>query len=215
MSASQVLIKIPEPLTKRGIEISFPYRLPASLWHSPGTFAVNLHPSLLPAYRGPDPLFWQLQHGETQTGISLHMITEDLDTGPIIAQKPLTLPAGESQQALEILLAKQGTQVFCELLTRFIVNPIHQDQAIASYQGMPTPQHYLLDTHWPAQQAFNFMRGTVSPSGAYPVLIQGARHTLQVALKVEAKRTLDTAFIQENDTLVIQFSPGVLHAKPV
>jgi methionyl-tRNA formyltransferase len=42
---------------------------------------LNLHPSLLPAYRGPAPLFWMARQGETQAGVTLHFLDEGLDTG--------------------------------------------------------------------------------------------------------------------------------------
>src|SRR4029450_2388359 len=70
--------------------------------------ALNLHPSLLPAYRAPAPLFWQLRAGETRTGVTVHRIDAGVDTGDIVSQRDLALPDGLGRDGLEALLAAGG-----------------------------------------------------------------------------------------------------------
>lgn len=48
---------------------------------------VNLHPSLLPFYRGPSPVYWCLEHGEERSGYTLHEVTERIDDGPVLRQE--------------------------------------------------------------------------------------------------------------------------------
>ena len=64
----------------------FPYIFPSALLQLPRYGCLNLHPSLLPAYRGPLPLFWMARQGERQAGVTLHFLDEGLDTGDIVAQ---------------------------------------------------------------------------------------------------------------------------------
>ena len=65
---------------------------------------LNVHPTLLPAYRGPSPSFWQLWDGVRETGVSIHLVAPGIDTGPVVAQARFALPAGAT---LAELLAGQ------------------------------------------------------------------------------------------------------------
>jgi methionyl-tRNA formyltransferase len=201
----------------------FPFRLPAALLQWPTQWAINLHPSLLPAYRGPNPVFWQLRNGESHTGISLHLLSEALDAGPVLAQKRVGFPQGASADELDTLLAQQGTEALCENLCDAIpaqtLNAREQDPHTATYQPLPTPEDYVLDNHWSAERAYNFMRGTHRPAGGYPVLLDGQWQWLHTALSFDGTQSLGTHLTrhlsQQDEALAIQFSPGVLRAKPV
>ena len=96
----------------------FPFKLPASLWKSSRWYCWNLHPSLLPKYRGPNPLFWQIQNHETETGITLHQVTGDLDAGDILGKRPKTLPVQKDAEILNEWVAKSGVELFVEALEK-------------------------------------------------------------------------------------------------
>ncbi|NNG14670.1 MAG: hypothetical protein HKM22_05870, partial [Gammaproteobacteria bacterium] len=89
----------------------FPWRIPAALLAVPRHGWWNLHPSLLPAYRGPDPLFWQQQAGDTTTGITLHQMDEELDTGPILGAATVSLPLAHLRESEQILGVEGGQLV--------------------------------------------------------------------------------------------------------
>jgi methionyl-tRNA formyltransferase len=74
----------------------FPRRIPPPLLALPPLGFLNIHPALLPAHRGPAPLFWTLRAGERRSGVTLHLMDTGLDTGPIVAQAPIELPDGIS-----------------------------------------------------------------------------------------------------------------------
>lgn len=63
----------------------------------PRVGVINIHPSLLPKYRGPLPIFWMLYHGESQAGVTFQWMTERIDAGPIVAQFPVALDARRSE----------------------------------------------------------------------------------------------------------------------
>ncbi len=88
----------------------FPYRLPLAVRRVPEKDALNLHPSLLPRYRGPTPLFWQFRCGETNTGVTLHRLAQELDRGDIIAQKRVTQPDGIDATEADDRLAVHGAR---------------------------------------------------------------------------------------------------------
>jgi methionyl-tRNA formyltransferase len=186
----------------------------------PTRLAINLHPSLLPAYRGPEPLFWQLRQGETNTGFSLHVLTKELDTGPILLQEPVTFPTGASRNELDTIFARQGAEAFSGLLSEAALSTTvlatsEQNPQAASYYPPPRPHDYALNTNWSAQHAYNFIRGTHTPVNGYPILLDGQQYHLVTALSVEPGQTLGHNFLLLDEEILIQFSPGVLHAKPV
>ena len=83
-----------------GVVSCFPHRLHENLLKLPAFGCYNLHPSLLPQYRGPTPLFWQLRQGETETGVTLHKMCAGIDTGDIVAQQRLLIDDGISELEL-------------------------------------------------------------------------------------------------------------------
>lgn len=61
---------------------------------------INFHPSLLPRYRGPEPLFWQVLSAERESGLSAHLMTQRIDGGPILAQVPVAIQPDDSAGSL-------------------------------------------------------------------------------------------------------------------
>ncbi len=61
-------------------------KIPQAILDIPVHGSFNLHPSLLPAYRGPAPVFWQFRDGLSEFGVTLHRMTETMDAGEIVAQ---------------------------------------------------------------------------------------------------------------------------------
>jgi UDP-4-amino-4-deoxy-L-arabinose formyltransferase / UDP-glucuronic acid dehydrogenase (UDP-4-keto-hexauronic acid decarboxylating) len=80
--------------------------------------SVNVHPSLLPHYRGKDPLFWAILRGERQVGVTLHRLTEAMDQGPILYQQPVAVPDGATSETLAALVDREGAALIPELVAR-------------------------------------------------------------------------------------------------
>ena len=91
-----------------GIVSCYPYRLQSDLLQLPRFGCYNLHPSLLPKYRGPAPLFWQFRHGEPETGVTLHQMDHRIDAGDIVAQVRLPMSDAISETDLSRQCATQG-----------------------------------------------------------------------------------------------------------
>lgn len=116
----------------------YPWRMTSELYELCPLGAVNLHPSLLPAYRGPDPIYWQLRDAVTRSGASLHRVTARLDAGAIVAQSAYALTGGEEPADLTRALARLGAELFAG----FLENPHAalrdarpQDERRASWYG--------------------------------------------------------------------------------
>ena len=196
----------------------FPFRLPEFCIRWPKLACLNIHPSLLPQYRGPDPLFWQFHKHELQTGVSLHIVTSRLDAGPIVNQKIFPLIDGITRQETEVSLAKKGADLFTELLTGNIIQGVYsqqQNEQNASYHPNPSNNDYEISLDWSAHHAFNFIRGTCSPTGYYDIKINGEHLKIISTAEYTNNGNISGLTQELNGELLIQFSPGILRVKYV
>ena len=81
--------------------------------------ALNLHPSLLPKYRGIDPIGEQLKQLENRFGVSLHLLSNEYDCGDIVAQSEVFPKNKTSRKEIESACAKKGAELFIEALQRY------------------------------------------------------------------------------------------------
>jgi methionyl-tRNA formyltransferase len=118
----------------------FPQRLPRAVLAMPPLGCLNVHPSLLPAYRGPSPGYWVLRNGERQTGVTIHLMDERLDTGDILAQRAFAVPPGITPDALEQQCAVLGGPLLAQAVRALAAGTAvrtPQDPARASYYSWP------------------------------------------------------------------------------
>ena len=190
----------------------FPWRIPASLLAIPTYGFLNLHPARLPDYRGPAPLFWQLRDGVQSSGVTLHWMDERFDTGAITAQAPLILPDGISGPAADQRYGDLGARLFDQVLSELAQGnvPRQAQPPGGSYQSWPQAEDFTIHTHWSAQRAFNFMRGTAEWQQPYPLQIGDTHVMLTHALDYEPDAQQSTPFAQSGAIVTIQFQPGIL-----
>lgn len=106
----------------------------------PRVAAVNVHPSLLPAYRGPKPCYWVLQEGQARTGVTFHRIDEGIDTGAILAQRELEITSNDTEIGLRQrcgLLAGEMAGDVVRGVRDGTLEPRPQDESLAGYRGKP------------------------------------------------------------------------------
>jgi len=96
------------------------YKIPAALFTIPKYGFFNIHFSLLPAYRGPSPLFWQIRNGETTSGITIHQMTDEFDAGPMLAQQETAISPGETCGLFAARLSVQTVGVITQAIKRLI-----------------------------------------------------------------------------------------------
>lgn len=139
----------------------YPYRVPESLLDSVPSGWFNIHPSLLPDYRGPSPVFWQLRDGLDRIGVTLHRMSPELDLGPVLTQRTFDLPDGSSLSTLSRQAGRVGALLYLDFDSRAAADtsPARtQDPAMGSYQTFPHPEDFRIDPEWPALRVFNFIR---------------------------------------------------------
>ncbi len=185
----------------------FGRKLPDAILALPAVGCFNLHPSLLPAYRGPVPLFWQFRHGVHAFGITLHRMTPLLDAGDIIAQAGVELPGGIDHQQASRLLAEAGSK----LLQRDEWAGCAQDESKASYYGFPAAADFAVSTTWSARRMYNFICATRERQRVYPCKVAGRVYRLVDAdLCRESGRS---ALLIEGERITLPCSPGFVRAR--
>ncbi len=98
--------------------------VPAEVLSMPRLGALNLHPSLLPRHRGAAPIQTAILEGDTQTGVTIIQMDEGLDTGPIVAQRAVTLSGDESAPDLEARLSAVASDLLNETLGPWLAGEI-------------------------------------------------------------------------------------------
>lgn len=206
--------------TKRpdlAIVAGFPYRIPPAWLEIPLEGFINVHPSLLPAHRGPAPLFWTVRAGETETGVSLHYMDENFDTGDIIYQTAVTLNIGDSGLAHTLRLAEAGSELACLAARRYREAgslPRRPQPTGGSHESAPGVQDFQISTDWPAERAFYFMRGTAGRLQPYALLLGDMlRLDVREALSYEVEGKLGAPYVRDGETMLVQFAPGVLRVR--
>ena len=114
--------------------------LPPELLQIPPMGVVNVHPSLLPLYRGPSPVVSVILDGESQTGVTVMLLDEGMDTGPILAQSPPVQLSGDEKGAdLQGRLFKEGVSMLPGVLKGLedgSITPTPQNDALATITGL-------------------------------------------------------------------------------
>ena len=123
------------------VSCSFSQIMRQSILDTPKIAAVNIHPSLLPKYRGPLPSFWVLKHRETESGVTFHLMDAKIDNGNVIEQFSLTIEQGWDEDELTGRLFAIAGEKAAGVLKRFVEGdstPYAQDESAASYYSFPT-----------------------------------------------------------------------------
>jgi len=127
--------------------------LPPSVLDIPRYRCINIHPSLLPKFRGPSPVAAAILAGDKFTGVSLMLMDRGLDTGPVLAQAQVPISAQDTTGSLTAKLSLIGAQLLVEILPRWTrgeIVPRPQNEAEASYTGTLSKREGAIDWRLPA-----------------------------------------------------------------
>lgn len=131
-----------------GILVSYGKIIPKSILDlfSPGI--INVHPSLLPKYRGPSPIESAIANRDNKTGVTIMELVSAMDAGPIYSQAPYALDYTETKPELYDTLFTLGTNILISKLPSILsreLQPIPQDESSASYCSLLSKQDGELD----------------------------------------------------------------------
>ena len=144
--------------------------LPLDTLRAPSVGCANIHPSLLPRYRGPSPVVTALLNGDESTGVTLMMPDEGMDTGPILAARETVISESEDAPALTARLFEMGAALLVETLPaweRGEVSPRPQDDALATVTSLVRREDGEIDWRLPARQIERMTRAYQPWPGAF------------------------------------------------
>lgn len=134
---------------------------------------INIHPSLLPRYRGPTPIETALLNGDPKTGVSIMQLTAGMDEGPVYRQEVVTLRESEDKFQSYERIAQAGTHLFFDCLPLIIkgsLKPVPQDETQASYSRLIKKEDGLLDWQKTAVQLANEIRAYAEWPQSYMII---------------------------------------------
>lgn len=144
--------------------------LPPAVLSAPVHGCLNLHASILPAYRGAAPIQWALANGDAETGVSLMQMDAGMDTGPVFAVRRLPIPAamnaGELTAALaELAAAMVGDELLDAVAGRLGLLP--QDERLATHAPPIVKEYLAIDWAQPSVRIVNQVRAFAPAPGAF------------------------------------------------
>lgn len=154
------------PYAELIISAGFRSPIAAMIFRKTSLGAYNLHPSLLPRYRGRSPLNWAILNGESEVGLTLHHMVEEVDAGPIVAQRALPIGADEPVSSVVARVDREIEPLLREawpLLVEGRAPAVDQDHSRAHYFGGRSPEDGRLDFAWPARRLHNLVRAVSEP----------------------------------------------------
>jgi len=142
--------------------VAYGRKLPPPILQAAPHGAVNLHFSLLPAYRGAAPVAWALARGETETGVTTFRLDEGLDTGDVLEQRRVPIEPHEHAPALLARLAAIGAGLLTDTLARLAdgsARPVPQDASRASLAPLLQREAGDWSPAWTARELEGRVRG--------------------------------------------------------
>ena len=168
--------------------------IPKDILNTPKFNSLNLHPSLLPKYRGPSPIQTAILNNDKTTGITIMLMDEKMDHGPIISQIEIKINDQFNYQTLEKKLSQEAADLLIKTLPQYFQNKIKpkpQKEEKASYTKILTRQDGKINWQQTAQEierkirAFYPWPGTWTELNGKRIKILKAKITNQGFLKLE------------------------------
>ncbi len=152
------------------IVAAFGQILPQSVLDQPRYGTLNIHASLLPKYRGADPIAEAILQGDKETGVSIMKLDVGIDTGPVLLRRSIPLTEDETTRSLTPKLADLGAQALLEALPGWIagtITPQQQDEQRATHTRMLKKEDGALNWQLPASALARQVRAYDPWPGTY------------------------------------------------
>jgi len=152
--------------------------IPDKILRLPIRGCLNIHPSLLPKYRGATPIESAIINGEKFNGISIILLDEEMDHGPLVAQKKISISDNTYYPEIRDLYATSGGELLADILPDWLaqkIKPIEQNHLEATYTKKITKSDGLISLSDHNQINYNKIRALTPWPGAYFILKQKDR----------------------------------------
>lgn len=153
------------------IVATYDRRIPASIIALARTAAINIHPSLLPKYRGPCPEFWAVRNGDDETGVTIHYLDDGFDTGAIILQERIPINVSDTLGMVLYRFASTAARMVVKLLDLLQKDArlfsVPQDERDASRAPFVTSDDLRIDWTQPVKSIYDLIRAANPVGGAW------------------------------------------------
>jgi len=152
------------------VVVAFGQILKKEALHTPGVYAVNIHSSLLPKYRGAAPTNWAIMNGDAVSGVTIIKMNEKMDEGDIILKKEIAIDKDDTNITLSEKLADIGADALLEAIESISAGKAgftKQDDSAATYAPKLKKEDGLINWNEPAVNIHNKVRGLLPWPGAY------------------------------------------------
>ena len=160
------------------VVVAYGQYIPPSVLSLPEHGAINLHPSLLPKYRGSSPIQWAVANGDTQTGVTILYVSEKMDAGDIILQREIPIGSDDTSATLEPVLAVAGAELLMKAVEQTRNGTVQrhpQDDTAATEVRKLTKEDGHLDWALSAATLRNRIRGFTPWPGCFCETPDGQR----------------------------------------
>lgn len=144
--------------------------LPEETFDMPRLLSLNVHPSLLPRYRGPSPVATAVLNGDDITGVTIIQVSAEMDAGPIVAQRETPIEPSETTEDLTFRLFQMGVEILVEILPaweRGEIRPEPQDESQVVVTHLLSRKNGDIDWNRPAEEIARMVRAYYPWPGTY------------------------------------------------
>ncbi len=195
------------------ILLSYGTMIPQEILDSFPLGIINIHPSLLPKYRGPSPVQTTLLNGDQEAGVSIMLLVKEMDAGPIIAQEKIKVELEDNHETLNNKLFSLGNKLLLDNLQKYIDKEIEthsQDNNQATYAEMIKKEDGLINWEDSAEKINNKIRAFYNWPGAYTHFNDKLLKIIKAEIKEgNTDHQLGEIFL-EDDKIAIQTKKGLL-----
>ena len=175
--------------------------LPKEILEVPQYSCLNVHPSLLPRWRGPSPIQFAILEDDDKTGVTIIKMTEKVDAGPILAQKEIKIGGKETYNTLHNKLAGLGAELLIETISKWIKGEIKeklQDESKANYTKVLKKEDGKIDWQKSADEIEKQIRAFYPWPGTYTM----ANNKILKILKAKVLKSINLKTYPIGKTLV-------------
>jgi methionyl-tRNA formyltransferase len=152
------------------VVIAYGQYIPPSILELPNLGSINLHPSLLPKYRGSSPIQWALANGDQMTGVTILYVSDKMDSGDIILQREIPIRPQDNAETLEPILATAGAELLMEAIEQIRAGTVKaqpQDDAAATEVRKLVKEDGRIDWALSAEELRNRVRAFIQWPGCF------------------------------------------------
>lgn len=170
------------------LSVNYLFLIEEDLISYPARYAVNIHGSLLPRYRGRTPHVWAIINGEKESGITAHLITSGCDKGDIIARKAIPITRDDTGGSMLSKYVESYPVLIDEVISKIKggkLETIRQDESKATYYPKRTPEDGGINWGWQRERIRNWVRAMAPPEypgaffydGGRKIIVEKAEHS--------------------------------------